>query len=104
MGCSSSRIVPESISTCSMESPDTPDFQYEVYEETGSPEIENPRVHWDDKEEEDDDYLTEYNMDMSRSYSFRAMSSKGPRSAGGRSMLTTTTGGETFEGSEYFDM
>lgn len=108
MGCSSSRPVPQHRpSMGNSESTDYTPSQTFQEESAGSQENGNPRVHWgddDDDEEEDDDYMTEYNTDMSSTYRLRAMSSKGPRSAGGRSVLTTTTAGETFEGSEYFDM
>jgi hypothetical protein len=75
-----------------------------MYEESESP---NPHVHWDDsdEEEDDDDYYTDHVMDASMNFRDRVMSSKGPRSAGARSRVTTTSAGETFDGgSEYFDM
>lgn len=94
MGCSSSRPIPNvSVSSDSM--------SYKMYEETES-QIGNPHVHWDDSD--DDDYFNDQNVDASMNFRDRVMSSRGPRSAGARSRVTTTTAGETFEGSEYFDM
>ncbi|KAL4229269.1 hypothetical protein ACF0H5_012309 [Mactra antiquata] len=61
-------------------------------EEEVSPDVTQHRgVHWDDDDDDDDDLMTEYNMDASSNFRTRAMSSKGPRSAGGRSMMTLTT-------------